>query len=150
MKQSFTTETLTPILSQLKTANTEFTSGYPGLGPERQPVHTVYGGAQIFNRGVAKKMGEAALKTMATYASDGQTLAYALGQSAASEELWTLVHKRVTEKLKSEAVEDFRIDFEDGYGNRPDAEEDGHAESTAQEVAAGMKEGSSAVYRNSH
>jgi hypothetical protein len=38
-------------------------------------------------------------------------------------------------------VEDFRIDFEDGYGNRPDAEEDGHAEFTAREVARGMREG---------
>ena len=35
------------------------------------------------------------------------------------------------EKLRREPVEDFRIDFEDGYGNRPDAEEDGHAESAA-------------------
>ena len=33
-----------------------------------------------------------------------------------------------------EAVEDFRIDFEDGYGNRPDAEEDGHAASAATET----------------
>ena len=31
-------------------------------------------------------------------------------------------------KLRSEPVEDFRIDFEDGYGNRPDEEEDGHAQ----------------------
>ena len=41
------------------------------------------------------------------------------------------------EKLAREPVEDFRIDFEDGYGNRPDAEEDGHAVSAAREVAAG-------------
>ena len=37
------------------------------------------------------------------------------------------VHERVREKLAREPVEDFRIDFEDGYGNRPDDEEDGHA-----------------------
>ena len=41
------------------------------------------------------------------------------------------------DKLKREPVEDYRIDFEDGYGNRPDAEEDGHAVSTAQAVARG-------------
>ena len=29
------------------------------------------------------------------------------------------VYQRVLEKLSREAVEDFRIDFEDGYGNRP-------------------------------
>ncbi len=45
------------------------------------------------------------------------------------------------EKLGREPVEDFRLDFEDGYGNRPDAEEDGHAESSAIEVARGMAAG---------
>ena len=39
--------------------------------------------------------------------------------------------QRVNEKLRREPVEDFRIDFEDGYGNRPDAEEDGHAVAAA-------------------
>ncbi|MCA1594079.1 MAG: phosphoenolpyruvate kinase, partial [Acidobacteria bacterium] len=48
------------------------------------------------------------------------------------------IYERVLEKLHREPVEDFRIDFEDGYGNRPDAEEDGHAEAAALEVARGM------------
>ena len=43
------------------------------------------------------------------------------------------------EKLRREPVEDFRLDFEDGYGNRPDAEEDGHAASAAVEVATGAR-----------
>jgi citrate lyase beta subunit len=43
--------------------------------------------------------------------------------------------------LKREPVEDFRIDFEDGYGNRPDEEEDGHAASAAREVATGLRNG---------
>jgi citrate lyase beta subunit len=48
----------------------------------------------------------------------------------------------VVEKLRREPVEDFRIDFEDGYGNRPDSEEDGHAVAAADEVARGMEAGS--------
>jgi citrate lyase beta subunit len=52
------------------------------------------------------------------------------------------IYARVVAKLAHEPVEDFRIDFEDGYGNRPDAEEDGHADSAAAEVAAGMGRGS--------
>jgi hypothetical protein len=44
-------------------------------------------------------------------------------------------------KLQSEPIEDNRIDFEDGYGNRPDDEEDGHAVAAADEVAKGMREG---------
>ena len=42
-----------------------------------------------------------------------------------------------TEKLQREPVEDFRIDFEDGYGNRPDEEEDNHAALAATEVPKG-------------
>ena len=40
-------------------------------------------------------------------------------------------------KLEHEPVEDYRIDFEDGYGYRPDAEEDAHAIAAARELAAG-------------
>jgi citrate lyase beta subunit len=50
------------------------------------------------------------------------------------------LYDRIKEKLTREPVEDFRIDFEDGYGNRPDVEEDGHAEQAAVEVAQGMVE----------
>src|SRR5205085_4288350 len=52
-----------------------------------------------------------------------------------------IVYARVQEKLKREAVEDFRIDFEDGYGIRGDAEEDGHAAQAAEECAKGLQNG---------
>ncbi len=42
-------------------------------------------------------------------------------------QLSQLIYERIVEKLRREPVEDFRLDFEDGYGNRADAEEDGHA-----------------------
>ena len=61
----------------------------------------------------------------------------ASGGSVAEE-----VYARTVAKLGREPVEDFRIDFEDGYGNRPDAEEDGHAVAAALEVAKGMAAGS--------
>jgi len=51
------------------------------------------------------------------------------------------IYRRVRDKLKREPVEDFRIDFEDGYGNRPDDEEDGHAAAAAAEVASGLNAG---------
>jgi citrate lyase beta subunit len=51
------------------------------------------------------------------------------------------VRARVAAKLRREPVEDFRLDFEDGYGNRPDDEEDAHAQSAAAEVAAGARSG---------
>src|SRR5258708_22305409 len=45
------------------------------------------------------------------------------------------------EKRKGEPGEDFRMGLEDGYGNRPDDEEDGYAAAAAIEVAKGMRAG---------
>jgi citrate lyase beta subunit len=104
----------------------------------RQPIHTVYGGAHLFRADTAAKLGAAALKALDTHAPDPATLGAAVGISA---ETAARVYPRVRDKLTREAVEDFRLDFEDGYGNRPDAEEDGHAQSAADEVAAGAKNG---------
>jgi hypothetical protein len=47
----------------------------------------------------------------------------------------------VREKLEREPVEDFRIDFEDGFGLRSGAEEDAAAETAAIETAAAMAAG---------
>jgi len=52
---------------------------------------------------------------------------------------WT-IYNRVIEKLQREPVEDFRIDFEDGYGIRPDAEEDAHAVAASDELAKAISE----------
>ena len=45
------------------------------------------------------------------------------------------VYHRVREKIQREPIEDLRIDFEDGYGARSDAEEDRDAEACATNVA---------------
>jgi hypothetical protein len=114
---------------------------YPGLagaGTARQPVHTVYGGAHLFAADTARKLGELALRSLDAYAPNAGALAEAIGVRA---ELAPLVYERVREKLRREAVEDFRIDFEDGYGHRADAEEDAHAAAAAQQVAAGRAGG---------
>lgn len=140
MKHSLTPESTAQIRSSLSQANQAFTKAFPGASYQRQAVHTVYGGAQLFNSQTAQKMCGTALRSIEEYAPSAGALARVLGQS--DHTLWSEVFSRVISKLKREAVEDFRIDFEDGYGNRPDAEEDGHAESTALEVAQGMKEGS--------
>ncbi len=111
---------------------------YPGDAGGRQPVHTVYGGAHLFTSETAAKLGALALRSLDTYAPDAGTFAEAIGIKG---ELAAKVYERVREKLAREAVEDFRIDFEDGYGNRTDEEEDGHALAAAQQVAAGHAAG---------
>jgi citrate lyase beta subunit len=110
---------------------------YPGDSGARQPVHTVYGGAQLFKSDTPTRLGALALRSLDEFAPDAATFGRAIDLGDRAE----TVYGRVVEKLKREPVEDFRIDFEDGYGNRPDDEEDGHAEAAALEVAKGMREG---------
>jgi hypothetical protein len=127
------------IISELSEANKRFMRRYPGESNRRQAVHTVYGGANLFKADSPRKLGEVALHALKEYAPDAATLADTLGMKV-DRELAQKIYDRIAGKLQREPVEDFRLDFEDGYGNRPDAEEDGHAGSSALEVARGMQE----------
>ena len=68
MTLSFTTDNIGDINIRLKTANARFSENYPGESTERQPVHTVYGGAHIFKEGTASKMGIGATNHINAYA----------------------------------------------------------------------------------
>jgi len=126
------------LLGTLKIANLAFQHIYPGDKPDRQPVHTVYGGANLFKADTCIRMGEIALQHFHTYAPDSSVLAMALEWK--NERLSEIVYKQIIHKLQTEPVEDFRIDFEDGFGNRPDEEEDATAVAAAIELAKGMQE----------
>ena len=130
---------LTAILDSIDKANARISEQFPGDSPARQPVHTVYGGAHLFKADAAQKLGSHALRSLQEHAPDAATLAAALGIDPA---LADRIYLRVIDKLTQEPVEDFRIDFEDGFGNRPDHEEDGFAQLVANEVAAGLSNGS--------
>ena len=166
MKFSIAEDQKENLLSELQVANHRFQRIYPGDKPDRQAVHTVYGGANLFKSDTVIKMGDIALKNLLTYAPDFTVLARVLQldgyehlpvklneierltnklQSISeterkSEPGWLAysVYNKIIQKLHTEAVEDFRIDFEDGFGNRPDEEEDATAISAALEVAEGM------------
>jgi len=137
-RRSIDSKSLRPIAAGLKRANAAVARRYPGESGDRQPVHTVYGGAHLFRSDSAERLGKIARAALKEYAPDPAEFAEILGIDA---NLAAPVYSRVIEKLKREPVEDFRVDFEDGYGNRTDAEEDGHAESAAGEVAAGLSGG---------
>src|SRR6186713_1152074 len=66
------------LLSSLQTANLAFQERYPGDRPDRQPVHTVYGGANLFRSDTCVKMGETALRNLQTFAPDFTVLARVL------------------------------------------------------------------------
>jgi len=138
MNVSLSAESLENITARLRASVMGFARVYPGESGRRQPVHTVYGGAHLFKSDTGVKLGQLAARSFEAYAPDAATFASALGLPA---ELADTIFARVKEKIAREAVEDFRIDFEDGYGSRPDVEEDGHAASAAAEVAKGMADG---------
>ena len=170
MTSSLSDASLIELTGPLRQANEEFSRHYPGETGRRQPVHTVYGGAHLFKSDSAPRLGSLARRSLDQFAPDFLTFARTIGLPGASELPETVdganelvsflrnepeqarkenkvawlaytIYRRVTEKLQREPVEDFRIDFEDGYGNRPDDEEDGHAVSAAGEAAEGGKNG---------
>jgi citrate lyase beta subunit len=134
---------LRAVFSSLKKANAAAAKAWPGDSAERQPVHTVYGGAHLFKSDTAPKLGTMALKSLQQFAPDAKVFGEAIGLR---ERLRRPVYERVVDKIKREPVEDFRIDFEDGYGNRPDEEEDHHAIAAAEEVRRGVNDKSLPPY----
>ncbi len=126
------------LLDRLKTANENFQKTYPGVQMSRQPVHTLYGGANLYKAGAAQKLGNLAVRHLEAYAPTPAALERELGMKPA---IAAMVFERVSAKLAREPVEDQRLDFEDGYGVRADEEEDGHAIAAAEAVAEGMREG---------
>jgi citrate lyase beta subunit len=105
-----------------------------------QPLHTVVVGAHRVTPGLASAWGEAGLRVLGEYAPDGPALAAALGLELDGA-LAQRVHDRVVARLRTEPVADLLVDFEDGYGARSDAEEDGHAESAARALARDLAAG---------
>ncbi len=135
----------------------------------RNPVHVVYGGADRFSATTPNKFGKLALQSLENYASNFVEFAQAMWlkdcdtlpsyedvvadlefkliENAEIVKIknypawfaWT-IYNRVIEKLKREPIEDFRIDFEDGYGIRSDEEEDNHAIATSEQLAVGSRQ----------
>jgi hypothetical protein len=110
-------ESMTRWSALLGDAASRVAAEFPGELPERQPVHTVYGGAHLFSAGTASRLGQLALDSMRLWAPGPEDLAAIAGLD---DDLAAKVHGLVLEKLAREPVEDFRIDFEDGYGHRSD------------------------------
>lgn len=133
----------TRIGASLAGVDAELARRYPGDPGTRQPVHTVYVPADAFAAGTVRAWGDRALAALDEHAPDAGALARILGLP---EDLAGPVHDRVRAKLEREPVEDLRIDFEDGYGPRPDAEEDAAAVAAARTVAAAVARGSAPPY----
>ncbi|CAA9320388.1 MAG: hypothetical protein AVDCRST_MAG48-2608 [uncultured Friedmanniella sp.] len=127
----------------LAPADAERLARYPGDRTDRQPVHTVYVPADRFGADLAPAWGARAREALRSHAPSPDALAEATGLPAADvHDVWALL----LAKLDREPVEDLRVDLEDGYGTRGDAEEDGHAVAAGSALARAVATGTAPPY----
>ncbi|VXC57771.1 Aldolase [Arthrobacter sp. 9V] len=134
---SFTSSDLAHIESQLEATDQLLDRNYPGDDGSRQPIHTVYIPADRFTPALAAEWGAQALATAEAHGGL-EKLGRLLGQES---HLAAAVASRVAEKLTAEPIEDLRLDFEDGYGDRGDEAEDADAVAAAKAVATAVAAG---------
>jgi citrate lyase beta subunit len=120
-------------------ADRALAEGYPGPRPGRQPVHTVYVAADRYGPGLAAEWGWQALKALESWAPGPAEFGAAMGLPPG---LAADVRSRVLAKLVDEPIEDLRLDFEDGYGDRGDDAEDADASRAAMHLAGEITAGS--------
>jgi allantoinase len=130
-------ETAGAELDELLAAADAQLARYPGERPGRQPVHTVYVPADQFEPGLAARWGQAALAALDEHLPAAGDFADVMGLPPG---LAGAVRERVAAKLAAEPVEDLRLDFEDGYGDRGDAE-DADARAAARALAGAVAAG---------
>ncbi|HEX3785158.1 MAG TPA: aldolase [Pseudonocardiaceae bacterium] len=115
---------------RLAETNRLLTHTYPGDDGSRQPVHTVYLPADEFTVDTVAVWRDAALRSVAA-AGGLERLAGLIGVS-------DTVAPPTENKLRHEPIEDLRLDFEDGYGDRGDTAEDADAAAAARTVRAAV------------
>lgn len=128
---------------RLAAADAALAAGYPGDRGTRQPVHTVYVPGDRYDADTVVQWGREARAVLEEHGLSITDLSEAL---AAQPGLAADVYDRVAAKLAREPIEDLRIDFEDGYGNRPDEQEDGDVVAAARALAASVEAGTGAPY----
>ena len=129
--------------ARLADADAALASGFPGERAVRQPVHTVYVPADRYDADLVTRWGSEALAALDEHGGDAAAYAAVLGLPP---ELADEVVGRVRAKLAGEPIEDLRIDFEDGYGNRSDDEEDAAVDAAAAALRSSLEAGGAAPF----
>ncbi|MEI5584657.1 MULTISPECIES: DUF6986 family protein [unclassified Agromyces] len=127
-------DVLTAIGARLADTDRLLATAYPGDAGTRQPVHTVYVPGDRYEPALPARWGRDALDAVAAAGGlEALAIDVGLAPSIAAE-----VAPLVERKLAREPIEDLRIDFEDGYGDRGDDAEDADAVRAAEGVAAAV------------
>ncbi|MGX1591165.1 DUF6986 family protein [Glutamicibacter sp. NPDC055491] len=135
MSNTFDESTLASVEAKLAATDRLLETSYPGDTGARQPIHTVYVPGDKYTVDLPERWGHNAVATAGGL----------IGLSALAAKLKLAEPERLAElvgaKLASEPIEDLRLDFEDGYGNRTDAEEDAAVLAAADSVSAALAAG---------
>lgn len=133
---------LEAIEGRLAVTDALLAGSYPGDTGSRQPVHTVYVPADRFTPQLAAEWGAEAERAVADHGG-WEALCATLGLDAGSA---ATISALVADKLAREPIEDLRIDFEDGYGDRGDAAEDAEALRAADAVTEAIAAGTAPAF----
>lgn len=140
-RRAFNSNVLAGIEDRLAESDAALANLYPGDDGRRQPIQTTYVAADKFTPNLAFDWGQQALDAaeraggLAAVAVDARVVS---GHDAAerADALAALVEN----KLRTEPIEDLRLDFEDGYGPRPDDVEDTDVVAAAGHVVAAVRD----------
>jgi hypothetical protein len=126
--------------SMLAASDAALLHDFPGPRLDRQPVHTVYVPADRCDVDVVPRWGAEARRLLDSLSAADRAAVLPPGTDV--DDVWD----RVRAKLEREPVEDLRVDVEDGYGTRPDSDEDADVVSAARAIAACVAAGMAPPY----
>ena len=135
-------EVLADLDSRLADTDAFLARAYPGEDGRRQPVHTVYVPADRYTVDLPRQWGEQAAAAVAEHGG----WAALCREVGVPEHLVEAVAERAAAKLAAEPIEDLRLDFEDGYGPRPDDVEDADAVAVADRLADAFAAGAAPAF----
>ncbi len=135
-------QTLGGIDEALAATDTFLAENYPGEDGRRQPVHTVYVPADRYTPDLPAEWGRTALDLVEEHGG----MASVCAGVGLSDEITAQVADRVSAKLAASPIEDLRLDFEDGYGDRGDEAEDADSDAAAAAIAAALTDGMSPAF----
>jgi hypothetical protein len=115
---------------------------FPSDDGSRQPVHTVYVPADRYTPALPSAWGAMALATVEAQGG----MAAVVREFGVPVEFAGDVAALVEAKLQREPIEDLRLDFEDGYGDRGDDAEDADVRRGAEQIAAAVHSGTAPPY----
>jgi citrate lyase beta subunit len=119
-RTGLTTGFLDRVDQNLRSTDALLAESFPGDDGRRQPVHTVYVPGDRFTADLPRQWGDAARRAIADHGGVDRLCALV----GLDEQLAAEIAPLVDAKLTGEPVEDLRIDFEDGYGDRGQDAED--------------------------